>query len=62
MHILTSASPTFPQLYGNLLYENPLYCDFQGVSEFTGLDYWTGLLDWITGLTTMWFSTQLTLP
>ena len=22
-----------------------------GVSEFTGLDYWTGLLEWTTGLT-----------
>ena len=21
-----------------------------GVSQFTGLDYWTGLLDWTTGL------------
>ena len=24
---------------------------FAGVFVFTGLDYWTGLLDWTTGLT-----------
>ena len=28
-----------------------------GVYEFTGLDYWTGLLDWTTGLILkVWFS------
>jgi len=25
--------------------------EFEGVSLFTGLDYWNGLLDWTTGLT-----------
>ena len=35
--------------FGFLYHE---YC-VGGVYEFTGLDYWTGLLDWITGLITM---------
>ena len=25
-------------------------CEMQRVYPFTGLDYWTGLLDWTTGL------------
>ena len=25
------------------------------VYTFTGLDYWTGTLDWTTGLTYFWF-------
>ena len=28
---------------------------FSGVSPFTGLDYWTGILDWTTGLESLPF-------
>ena len=42
LYITSSCSPT------------SLVMGFQGdhnwVYEFTGLDYWTGLLDWTTGL------------
>ena len=36
-----------------LPYRNMAFAEFnaiKGVYEFTGLDYWTGLLDWTTGL------------
>jgi hypothetical protein len=26
------------------------YCDFLGVSAFSGLEYWNGLLEWSTGV------------
>ena len=34
-----------------ILYTLPLWKACQGVSLFTGLDYWTGTLDWTTGMT-----------
>ena len=33
-----------------LVYTNSWRIVVSGVSPFTGLDHWTGLLDWITGL------------
>ena len=51
--LLSQARPTFARERKglvNCIYKLCPSTPYVGVSLFTGVDYWTGLLDWTTGL------------
>ena len=60
---VTVATRTFDLLYMSRYYKHSRHSSvtlyafhflLEGVSLFTGLDHWTGLLDWTTGLTSFY--------